>query len=161
MASQGIAHRRHARRSRTHHGLPRSRWCLHDSSAVSGQTADTAVSALHTTPKLNFTPITNGPQPLTLDNLDQLNALGGSNVYLSSVDDFSVMPSPAWLDGVVPDAKGKTEGVRSCAIIINQHGGSGIVDVFYMYFYPYNRGDVVLGQELGDHIGDWFTPLTD
>lgn len=90
--------------------------------------------------------------PLTLDNLASLNALGGSNIYLTSVDD--VTQNPAWLQGVKPDSTAKTNGAISTAIIVNDHG-AGNVDAFYLYFYAYNQGPPVLGQEIGTHIGDW------
>jgi len=67
---------------------------------------------------------------------------------------IDVTLAPHWLDGVKPDSNGKTNNVTSCAIIVNDHG-AGLVDVFYHYFYAYNLGNTVLGQELGDHIGDW------
>jgi hypothetical protein len=89
-----------------------------------------------------------------LFNLDSLNEFGnnGLNVFLTSAVD--VTTSPTWLDGIVPDSHGKTNGATSCAIIINDHN-HGHVDVFYMYFYAYNLGNTVLFNELGDHIGDW------
>ena len=74
------------------------------------------------------------------------------DVYLTSTLD--VTKAPKWLDGVVPDSSGKTNGATSCAVVINDRG-AGLVDVFYMYFYAYNLGNTVLFQELGDHIGDW------
>lgn len=89
---------------------------------------------------------------MTLDNLDQLNNLGGGNVWLSSDDDFTTLPD--WMRGVKPDANGKTEGVVSCAVIL-QDKGNGVLDAYYMYFFAYNQGDFVLEQELGDHLGDW------
>jgi hypothetical protein len=89
---------------------------------------------------------------LTLDNLDSLNAHGGKDVFLTSNDDVS--KDPAWLKGVRPDAHGKTNGARSCCIVVNDHG-TGYVDVFYLYFYAYNQGQVIFGKELGDHVGDW------
>ncbi len=78
--------------------------------------------------------------------------MNGTNVYLTSKVD--VTTEPKWLTGVVPDSTGRTNGAVSCAIIVNDHG-AGLVDVFYMYFYAYNRGNVVFFHELGDHIGDW------
>ena len=114
--------------------------------------SDIGAQLVHTKPEDNFTVVANALNPLTLDNLDSLNGLGGTNVYLTSVDDIT--QDPAWLKGVAPDSTGKTDGAVSCAIIVNDHG-SGLVDVFYMYFYAYNRGNVVLGQEVGDHVGDW------
>jgi len=108
----------------------------------------------NTHPALNLTPITNAPEPLTLENLHDLNFFGnnGSNVFLTS--NIDVTEDPKWLDGVVPNSAGKTTNAVSAAIIVNDHG-DGLVDAFYMYFYAYNMGNTVLFQELGDHIGDW------
>jgi len=109
----------------------------------------------NTTPLVNnYSAIPGAPHPLTLENLDALNAYAnnGSTIYLTSKVD--VTTSPRWLEGVVPTSSGKTENAVSCAIIVNDHG-SGLVDAFYMYFYAYNLGNVVLFRELGDHIGDW------
>ena len=108
----------------------------------------------NTSPMVNFSAIDVTQSPLTLDNLDVLNLYGkdGRDVYLTSILD--VTTDPKWLNGVVPDASGKTRGATSCAVIVNDHG-SGLVDVFYMYFYAYNVGNTVLFHELGDHVGDW------
>jgi hypothetical protein len=93
---------------------------------------------------------------LTVNNVDSLNGFGsgGSDVFLTTTVDITKSPAPKWLEGVVPDSSGKTGSAISSAIIVNDHGG-GAVDAFYMYFYAYNQGNKVLGQELGDHIGDW------
>lgn len=107
---------------------------------------------MHTKPEVNFAVVQGAPSPLTLDNLATLNGLGGATVYLTSVDDIT--KNPAWLQGVKPDGAGKTNGAVSTAIIVNDHG-SGNVDAFYMYFYAYNQGPPILGQEIGDHVGDW------
>ena len=115
--------------------------------------SDIASQLVHTRPEDNFTVVGNAPNPLTLNNLDSLNSIGGgSNIYLTSVDDITANPS--WLKGVAPDSTGKTNGATSCAIVVNDHG-SGKVDAFYLYFYAFNRGNIVLGQEVGDHVGDW------
>lgn len=111
----------------------------------------------NTQPRINFTAVTSGPDPLTLDNLSQLNtvpgAANGDNVYLSSVANVST--NPPFLYGVKPDpSTGETVGARSCAIIVNDHG-SGLVDAFYMYFYPFNFGGVYFGLTVGNHVGDW------
>jgi len=116
--------------------------------------SDIYAQVQNTHPDINFTQIQDPPSPLTLENLDVLNNYGnkGYNVFLTSTID--VTTSPKWLDGIVPDSSGRTNGATSCAIIVNNHG-SGHVDAFYMYFYAFNLGNTVLFQELGDHIGDW------
>jgi hypothetical protein len=106
----------------------------------------------NTQPEVNFQPLTGGPSPLTLDNLSDLNALGGSNVSLSSKDDFTTYPS--WLNGTRPDSTGKVAGDPSAAIIVNDYG-NGTVYAFYMYFYPFNYGNIVFGSPAGNHVGDW------
>ena len=107
---------------------------------------------MHTKPELNFAPITNAPSPLTLSNLGSLNALGGKDVYLTSVDDITT--NPAWLNGVKPDGSGKTNGAVSSAVIVNDKG-DGTVDAFYMFFYAFNPGPPVLGQPVNNHVADW------
>ena len=114
--------------------------------------SDIGAQLAHTKPEVNFKVVDGAPSPLTLDNLASLNNLGGKNVYLTSVDDIT--KNPSWLNGVKPDGSGKTNGAVSCAVIVNDHG-AGNVDAYYMYFYAYNEGDTVLGQEIGDHVGDW------
>ena len=114
--------------------------------------SDIATQLTHTVPEINFKPVNGAPSPLSLDNLDQLNANNGANVYLTSVDD--VTTNPPWLTGVKPDGSGKTVGATSCAVIVNDHG-SGLVDAFFMYFYAYNWGGRILGQNVDDHVGDW------
>ena len=113
--------------------------------------SDLGAQLIHTTPEISATPVANAPNPLTLDNLDSLNSQP-AKVWLTSKDDIS--KNPSWLNGVAPDSTGKTNGVTSCAIIVNDHG-DGTVDAFYMYFYAYNQGNIVLGMEIGDHVGDW------
>lgn len=114
--------------------------------------ADIGAQLTNTQPDLNFTSITNGPSPLTLNNLNDLNNLGGSSVYLTSKTD--VTTNPAYLKGVTPDATGKTNGAVSCAIVVNDHG-NGNVDAFYFYFYAFDFGGVYVGLNIGDHVGDW------
>lgn len=108
----------------------------------------------YTTPEVNFTAVLNVPSPLTLGNLNQLNSLppsNGSNVYLTSNENIET--NPAWLNGVAP-TNNVTQGVKSCAIVVNDHG-SGLVDAFYFYFYAFNYGGDYFGFILGDHVGDW------
>lgn len=116
--------------------------------------SDLQAQISNTHPAINLTPLENPPSPLVLGNLDALNAVGngGKDVYLTS--NIDITTSPAWLKGVAPDSAGKTNQATTAAIITTDHG-NGLVDAFYMYFYAYNQGNTVLGQELGDHIGDW------
>jgi len=94
--------------------------------------SDIAAQLVHTVPEINDTLVAGGPSPLTLENLASLNVLGGSEIYLTSTDDFTL--DPAWLNGVVPDSTGKTVNATSCAVIIHDRGNA-TVDVFYFYFY--------------------------
>ncbi|KAJ5233991.1 uncharacterized protein N7469_005757 [Penicillium citrinum] len=108
----------------------------------------------HTTPKVNWTTITGTPSPLTLNNLDQLNNLGNTSVYLTSKEGIDANPEPAWFRGITPDQQGSLASKTGSVIVLVDHG-SGDVDAFYFYFYAYNKGNKVLGLEFGDHIGDW------
>lgn len=117
--------------------------------------SDIGAQLAHTTPEVDYKPIPDLPSPLTLDNLNVLDKFDPEKkkiVYLASKDDIS--KDPAWLKGVRPDNNGKTEGAKSCCIIVNDKG-NGYVDAFFMYFYAYNQGQVVFEKELGDHLGDW------
>ncbi|KAL2219209.1 hypothetical protein M432DRAFT_338204 [Thermoascus aurantiacus ATCC 26904] len=116
--------------------------------------ADIGQQLVHTTPMVNWTEVVGVPSPLTLDNLDSLNALGDTSVFLTSKEGINANPQPDWFKGVTPNAAGKTEGAVSCAIVVYDHG-DGTVDAFYFYFYAYNQGNTVLGLEFGDHVGDW------
>ena len=113
--------------------------------------SDIGTQLVHTTPKHNLAALSAGsvPSPLTLDNLDQLNALGnrGSDIFLTSNDDVS--QNPPWLLGVTPDSEGKVHNAKTCVIVVAEKG-NGIVDVFYFYFYAYNWGGIVLDQNLGE-----------
>lgn len=114
--------------------------------------SDIGAQLAHTQPEVNYTVVSGAPNPLTLDNLNDLNNLGGTEVYLTSTDNIET--NPAWLYGVAPDSQGKTDGAVSCAIIVNDHG-SGLVDVYYMYFYAFNYGGDYFNFIIGDHVGDW------
>ncbi|KAL8935433.1 MAG: hypothetical protein Q9216_005425 [Gyalolechia sp. 2 TL-2023] len=114
--------------------------------------SDIGAQLLHTKPEVDFNVVDGAPNPLTLENLSSLNALGGRSIYLTSVDDITT--NPPWLDGVKPDGNGKTNGATSCVVVVNDRG-SGYVDAFYFYFYAFNEGNTVFGQDIGDHVGDW------
>lgn len=114
--------------------------------------SDLGAQLANTKPEINFTVVSGAPDPLTLDNLNQLNDLGGKSIFLSSKQDPATLP--AYLNGVVPDSVGKTNGAVSSAIIVNDHG-SGLVDAFYMFFYAFNWGGFYVGQPVDLHVGDW------
>jgi len=115
--------------------------------------SDIGTQLVYTTPKHKLATLPAGsvPFPLTLDNLDQLNALGngGSEIYLTSNDDVS--KNPEWLLGVTPDSEGKVHNAKTCVIIVAEKD-NGIVDVFYVYFYAYNWGGEVeiIDENLGE-----------
>lgn len=115
--------------------------------------SDLAIHLKNTHPEVNFTKIDHGSDPLTLENLDSINNLGGKDIFLTSNDDVTQLPD--YLHGNLPDSKTlKTVDARSCAVIVADKG-NGIKDAFYMYFYTFNQGPSVSGHELGDHLGDW------
>lgn len=102
----------------------------------------------------NFTIISDAPNPLTLNNLNELNLVQAKEVFLTST--ASLLTLPSYLHGEAPDSRTlATENAISCVIIIVEKQ-NGIVDAFYMYFYTFNQGPTVLGYELGDHLGDWY-----
>ena len=106
---------------------------------------DVATFLQHVSPRLKFDPITTSVQNLTLDALSNLNASGGKEVNLTSNDD--VTKDPAWILGASPDANGRCDGIQTAIIVVDK--GDGVEDVFYMYFYGYNWGGVVNGNNLG------------
>lgn len=112
--------------------------------------SDIGAQLAHTKPEIDFTVVEGYPTPLTLDNLDSLNANNGTDVYLTSVDD--VTQAPTWLDGVKPDDSHQTAGAISAAIIVNDRG-QGNVDAFYMYFTAYNWGGRLLDSDVDEHVG--------
>lgn len=96
--------------------------------------SDIGQQLVHTVPKANEADISGAPSPLTLDNLDSLNALGNTTVFLTSKERINADPQPDWFKGVTPNAQGKTEGAVSSAIITYDHG-DGTLDAFYFHFY--------------------------
>lgn len=88
----------------------------------------------HTRPNVNWTTIEGVESPLTLNNLDTLNSMGNTSVYLTSREGIEANPEPAWFRGIRPDSQGRTaNGTASVIIIANR--GNGTVDAFYFYFY--------------------------
>lgn len=116
--------------------------------------SDMAEHIENTQPTINFTAVEGGPNPLTLDNLDELNKLGGKNIYLSSKED--VVTLPKFLHGQEPDPLTyKTNNAKSCVVIVVDKG-NGTIDAFYMYWYTFNEGPSAIGHQVGNHLGDWY-----
>jgi hypothetical protein len=90
----------------------------------------------HTVPYVNWTSIKGVQSPLTLNNLDTLNNLGNTSVYLTSPNGIDAKPQPTWLRGIIPDKDGRIGNGRGCAIIVADRG-NGTVDAFYFYFYAW------------------------
>jgi hypothetical protein len=103
----------------------------------------------------NFTAIEGAPSPLTLENLDSLNALGGEDVYLASIEGIVALPD--YFRGTRPAEDGSTPGAVT-SVIITVPKDNDILDAFYGYFYTYNEGIAPLGIpgfNFGNHVGDW------
>ncbi|RKF60309.1 putative vacuolar protein sorting-associated protein TDA6 [Erysiphe neolycopersici] len=115
--------------------------------------SDIAKHIENTTPFVNKTAINPSPS-ITVENLDLLNQfnVNETKVYLTLKE--PVENNPTFLLGTQPDENGKTVDATSCVVIVKDHG-DGNVDAFYMYFYSFDKGNVVLSQELGNHVGDW------
>ncbi|KAF2724686.1 hypothetical protein K431DRAFT_343613, partial [Polychaeton citri CBS 116435] len=115
--------------------------------------SDIGAQLANTKAKHSYDDITSAPNPLTLDNLSDLNQEGGEDVFLTSIIDPTT--GPAWLEGVKPSGGGITDGAKSCAVIVHDHS-NGTVDAYYMYFYAFNYGGYYLDQfNIGNHVGDW------
>lgn len=114
--------------------------------------SDIGAQLVNTEPRVDFEVVDNAPNPLTLDNLANLNKAGGENVYLTS--EINPNENPEYLRGVLPNEQGKTDGVVSSTIIVNDHG-DGTVDAFYFYFYAFDFGGTYVGHNIGNHVGDW------
>jgi Vacuolar protein sorting-associated protein 62 len=114
--------------------------------------SDVAAQVAHTIPKVKGVAVAQAPSPLTLNNLDQLNTLGGRDVWLTS--EKGIQAYPKWFYGVAPDENHQTKSVTSCAVVTVDKG-KGILDAFYFYFFAFNHGNAVLGIEFGHHVGDW------
>jgi hypothetical protein len=96
--------------------------------------SDIGQQLVHTTPMIDHKPVQWVQSPLTLDNLDSLNSLGNTSIYLTSLEGINASPQPAWFKGTAPDQQGKTNSAVSSTIIIRDHN-NGTVDAFYFYFY--------------------------
>lgn len=112
-----------------------------------------AAHVLNTHPTLNFTSVKDATEPLTLDNLNDLNDFGGESVYLTSTTLLTDLPK--YLKGKKPNKKTlQTENAVSCVIAL-ANKEDGILDAFYIYFYTFNEGPTAFGHRVGNHLGDW------
>ena len=98
----------------------------------------------NTIPKVNWTSIEGIKSPLDLSNLDTLNSLGNTSVYLTSHDGIEASPQPAWFRGITPDKDGRLGNGTGSAIIIAERG-NGTVDAFYFYFYAWVPSRIASG----------------
>ncbi|PNS21673.1 hypothetical protein CAC42_1527 [Sphaceloma murrayae] len=121
---------------------------------------DIADHLIHTTPHLNYTPMS-ALSNLTVNNLSALNSYG-FYTYLQSDD--NVESRPTWLAGTQnipsdpssPSSNATYPGGRSTApaILLTIRKPNNILDAFWFYFYSYNLGNKV-GLRFGNHVGDW------
>jgi amino acid transporter len=135
--------------------------------------SDIASHVLHTTPRVDFEPISDAVPLLNLDNLSLLNKYGkdGTKVFLTAVEDPTTFPD--WVLGETPDADGALHNSTACAVVAVEHqipSKENVLDVFYFYFYSWNEGgditqvepplnklfpDSKPGDHFGNHLGDW------
>ncbi|EKD21190.1 uncharacterized protein L3040_000771 [Drepanopeziza brunnea f. sp. 'multigermtubi'] len=107
----------------------------------------------NTFPAINSTAVSDAPKPLNLDNLNDLNTLGGEKIFLTSTE--GLVKYPGFLKGQSPDPKTLASTGAKSTVIIVADKGNGLVDAFYMYFYTFNDGPSALGHQVGNHLGDW------
>jgi len=125
---------------------------------------DIAEHLVHTTPKLNYTPIYKMRRDRTLDNLQELNRFGGRFVYLTSDDNVEERPDwlggsqniPEDVDNVKSNVTDRPVGHSSApAVLVVVRKPGGVIDAFWFYFYSYNLGNTVFNVRFGNHVGDW------
>ncbi|KAK2805599.1 hypothetical protein FQN50_006114 [Emmonsiellopsis sp. PD_5] len=119
--------------------------------------ASFATLVTNAVPTINHVPLNGTVKPLTLHNLDSLNAMRGEDkeVFLTSKEGIRALPK--WFEGTRPDGKGRTGEAVSAVVVVREHGDGRTVDGFYFYFYAwvYNDGTEVIGIKFGCHVGDW------
>ncbi|QRW12002.1 vacuolar protein sorting-associated protein 62 [Ceratobasidium sp. AG-Ba] len=123
--------------------------------------SDPSVHLNHVTAKLqNFSDDTSAPFPLTVSNLNYPGS--NENVYLTGND--NVEDEPEWLRSTYgkPNHQGESAAPSAIIAVDKLHSiyqseliGPGYVDIFYPFFYSYNRGNSYNGSVYGDHVGDW------
>lgn len=106
---------------------------LHLYSLEAYQPSDIGAQLEHTIPEVNYQPVS--AQSYTLDDLDQLDSLGNTSIYLTSKEGIQALP--AWFNGVKPDSVGVVSGAKTCAVVVvdKPNVDGGVVDAFYFYFY--------------------------
>lgn len=100
---------------------------------------------------MDYAPLNNIPNPLTLENMDFVN----NPYYYLSVDDPAQEPRPDWYYSIYgkPDSTGFSGGnVTVIAVNKTEAIEPGVVDVFYFLFYSFNNGNNVGGQTYGNHV---------
>lgn len=100
---------------------------------------------------MDYAPIRNIPNPLTLENMDFVN----NAYYYLSVDNPAQEPRPDWYYSTYgkPDSTGYSGGnVTVIAVNKTEAIEPGVVDVFYFLFYSFNDGNNVGGQAYGNHV---------
>lgn len=95
--------------------------------------SDFATLVTNSIPTINYAPVAGIPSPLTLDNLDSLNSLGGKDIFLTTKEGIRALPE--WFRGTRPDKAGKTVDAVTSIIVVRDHGDGKTVDVFYFYYY--------------------------
>lgn len=120
--------------------------------------SDMAHHLSNTHATIDFVPVKEQPELLTLDNLGILNrvVIHGEEIYLASNE--NIIDLPKWIKGIKPSPKTlQTKNAFSSVIIVTDKG-NGVIDAFYMYFYSFNEGPTALGHRAGNHLGDWYVP---
>lgn len=100
---------------------------------------------------MDYRPLNNIPNPLTLENMDFVN----NAFYYLSVDNPAQEPRPDWYYSTYgkPDSTGFSGGnVTVIAVNKTEAIEPGVVDVFYFLFYSFNDGNDVGGQTYGNHV---------
>lgn len=116
--------------------------------------SDPAIHLRHVTAKNDdWTNDTAAPDPLTLANLDYPGS--SENTYLTGND--NVETEPEWLRSTYGKPHYRKSAAPSAIIAVDKSEliGPGYVDIFYPFFYSYNRGNRYNGSVYGDHVGDW------
>ncbi|EFP80510.2 uncharacterized protein PGTG_06466 [Puccinia graminis f. sp. tritici CRL 75-36-700-3] len=91
------------------------------------------------------------------NNLQSIEPTQQEITYLSSKQPIFDLDKASWLRGVGPPDQSGRSAAASIIIAVDktQQVGPGWVDVFYLFFYSYNRGNYFYNNRFGDHVADW------